>query len=408
MRSASLATRSATRERCGQCEPPFGSASGPDRRRGRALARRNLALYLAYAGKVRSSLREIEAAHAGLRGIERARTEVFRIPIYEMAGRGNEAVAGSSSSLRILHKHGDLVWEARLLYNRAAALTTLGQHGRARTDLERARDLYDESGLAAAASDARIELARARFREGDYLACLDDLDQIDVSALSDWAGLSALPLARGSPRRTQASAGSTRRSRPVRGARPHAPPRRSTPSTRSASMRPGSHSRPATRRPPRPWRRRARRAFAARGQPTFSAEATLVAVAVAARQGSVTRSMLRAGSQATQKLTDDGRVLDALRGHLTVARAAAVSNLDRIAEHELAAARPLERRGTVVDRIELRYVDASRTAWTATRGGPSARSGTASTFSKRFGRRSARPSCEPRPRRSVSTCRGSD
>ena len=321
-----------------------------------ALTRRNLAMCLAYAGKARTSIREIEVARTTLRGIERARTEVFRIPVYEMAGRGAEGIAGSSAALRALRARGDSIWEARLLYNRAAALTKLGHHERAGTDLERARDLYDESGLDAAASDARIELARARFREGDYLACLADLDLVDVAGLSDWAAcwlylwraealvaLRLLPearadLARFEERSRAAEAVDSLNKERLDAAR--------------LALAAGDTETAAA------MAAAARRAFAARGQPTFSAEATLIGVAAAARQGSVTRASLRAGSHATQRLADDGRVLEALRGHLTVARAAAVSGLDRIAERELEAARPLERRGTVVDRIELRYVDA--------------------------------------------------
>ena len=43
---------------------------------------------LAYAGKARASIREIETAQAALQGIERARAEVFRISVYWLAGRG--------------------------------------------------------------------------------------------------------------------------------------------------------------------------------------------------------------------------------------------------------------------------------------------------------------------------------
>src|SRR5690349_17069055 len=56
-----------------------GRRSGQHRRA--ALARRNLAVYLAYAGKATEARREIDAASDELTGLDRARTEVFRIAV---------------------------------------------------------------------------------------------------------------------------------------------------------------------------------------------------------------------------------------------------------------------------------------------------------------------------------------
>src|SRR5207249_6806571 len=72
-----------------------------------ALARRTLAVFLAYAGRTTAALREIEAARGALTGIERARTEVFRIAVYELAGRADDALAGSDDALRVLRRAGD-------------------------------------------------------------------------------------------------------------------------------------------------------------------------------------------------------------------------------------------------------------------------------------------------------------
>ena len=321
-----------------------------------ARARRNLAVYLAYAGKVRAALREIDAAQAALQGVERARTEVFRIPVYWLAGRGAEAVAESAPALHTLRSRGDLVWEARLLYNRAAVLTKLGRHRPARSDLERAHDLYATLGLHAAASDALIELGRVRFREGDYVGCLAELDRIDVVSLTDWAAcwlylwraealvaLRLLPEARADLGRFE------ERSRSANAAESLNQGRLDAARIAIAAGDPAAAIAIATS---------ARRSFAARGQLAFSSEATLVALAAAAREGSVSRSRLNAGSRAARYLEENGRTLDALRGRLVIARAATVGGYGRGAESQLAAARSLERRGTVIDRIELRYVDA--------------------------------------------------
>ena len=133
-----------------------------------AHVRRNLAMCLAYAGRARASLREIDAAQASLAGAERARTEVFRIPVYWLAGRGAEAVAGSAPALRALRARGDSAWEARLLYNRAAVLTKLG------TAPTRPARISSEHGTSTRRSGStqrqptrRSSCARAQFRDGD-------------------------------------------------------------------------------------------------------------------------------------------------------------------------------------------------------------------------------------------------
>ncbi len=321
-----------------------------------ALARRNLAVYLAYAGKTKASVREIEAARDSLHGIERARTEVFRISVYWLAGRGAEAVDASTPALHALRASRDSAWEARLLYNRAAVLTLLGRHGHARADLERALDLYTTLGLDAAAADVRIELAHVRFQDGDYVGCLAELDQVDVSTLSDWASCwlylyraDALVELRLLPEVSEDLARFEERSRNAEAIDSLNQARLDGAQLALAAGDTATASAMATS---------ARRSFAARGQTTFSSQATLITLASAAREQSVSPSSLRAGSKAARQLEADGRTLDALRGHLVLARAAAVGGYRRKAGRELAAARPLERRGTVVDRIELRYVEA--------------------------------------------------
>jgi CHAT domain-containing protein len=325
----------------------------PDRA---ALVRRNLAMCLAYAGKARASIREIDAAQAALQGIEQARTEVFRISVYWLAGRGAEAVVGSTPALRVLRNKRDSVWEARVLYNRAAVLTLLGRHGHARADLERARELYTALGLDAAAADACIELARVRSEDGDYIGCLAELDRVDVSTLSEWAACwlylcraDALIELRLLPEASEDLARFEARSRNAEAVDSLNQARLDGALLALASGDSATAAAMATS---------ARRSFAARGQTTFSSQATLIVLAAATRDQSVSRSALRAGSKATRHLEADGRTLDALRGHLVLARAAAVRGYTRTANREIAAARPLDRRGAIVDRIELRYVQA--------------------------------------------------
>jgi tetratricopeptide (TPR) repeat protein len=152
-----------------------------------ALARRNIALGLAYRGRAAQAVAEIETAQAALTGIDRARTEVFRIAVFHLAGRAREAWPASSEALRVLRRDGDTAWEARLLYNRGSSLAEVGDASAARRDLERARDLYAQLGSTAAVADARITLGRLRLVEGDVLDGLAELDAIDVGELSEWA-----------------------------------------------------------------------------------------------------------------------------------------------------------------------------------------------------------------------------
>ena len=77
-----------------------GRRSGQHRRA--ALARRNLAVYLAYAGKATEARREIDAASAALTGLDRARTEVFRIAVFGATGLGPADVDESGPALRAL------------------------------------------------------------------------------------------------------------------------------------------------------------------------------------------------------------------------------------------------------------------------------------------------------------------
>jgi hypothetical protein len=321
-----------------------------------ALARRNLALYLAYAGRMREALREIDAAQLDLRGVEGARTFVFRIAVYEMAGRGGDAIPGSAEAARALRRRGDRVWEARLRYNRGRALTRLGEHRRARGDLERARDLYDALQLAAAAADARIELARVRLREGDFVGCLAELDAVDAGSLSDWAAcwlylcraeaflsLRLLPEAKADLAKFEEGVGRAEAIDSLNNARLEA--------ARLALAAGDGETAEAIAAS-------AGRAFAARGQRSFASAAAMISLAAAARRRAVPPASLRSGAKAVKALEADGRRLDALRGHLALARAAAVGGHRVVAARELAAARALERRGTVDDRIELRHVEA--------------------------------------------------
>ena len=321
-----------------------------------ALARRNLALYLAYRGKTERAMAEIDAAQAALSGIDRARSEVFRIAVYHLAGRLTAVLPASDAALRVLRRRHDIVWEARLAYNRGAALSEIGEVGRARRDLERASRSYSTLGLSAAAADARIELARLRSMEGDPVACLAELDAVDADALSDWAAcwlhlnraeaflaLRLLPEARADLERFEATSARVKAADSVNKARLEA-----ARLSLLAGDADGAIALATT----------ARRSFAAHHQRPNAAAATVVALSAAIARGAVSRSTVRAGRRAADDLEADGRTLEALRAHLLLGHAAVVAGTSSAAKLELTTARSLERRGTVEDRIDLRHVEA--------------------------------------------------
>ncbi len=321
-----------------------------------ALARRNLALYLAYAGRTTKAVREMDRVCARLDGVERARTEVFRLAVLHLAGRAGPHLAESERALRVLRRAGDDVWEARLLYNRGFIRAELGLARAAHADLERARDLYATLGSAAAVADARIMLARLRFVEGDVLGSLIDLDAIDASELSDWSacwlslsraqalvGLRLLPEARIELGRFVDAAARANAVDSVNKGRLEA--------ARLALLA-GDTDTAAS------LAATARRSFAARKQTTFAAAGTLLSLGAAIRSDRVPASARRAGINAAATLAEAGWTLDALRGRLLVALAAATAGSYRTAAREYQAGRALGRRGTVADRVELRHVEA--------------------------------------------------
>ena len=147
-----------------------------------AMARRPLAIYLAFAGRTREALREIEAACAALDGLELARSEVSRIAVLQSAGRPPE-MARSDQALEMLRREGDLAWEARLLKNRGLMLTERGEFNGAAPDLSRAYELYLQSGATIAAVGAQVQLVRVALARNDIPGSLALLDSIDADSL---------------------------------------------------------------------------------------------------------------------------------------------------------------------------------------------------------------------------------
>ncbi len=319
-----------------------------------ALIRRNVAWHIAYRGRPADAIREIESLRGRLRGIERARLEVFRVYIYHLAGRASESLPASKRALRTLHTHGDTAWEARLSHNRGCVLAEIGDYRRARTELERACRLYSSQGFDAAAADSRIELALLPALSGDPLQSLIELESIDATTLTDFAAcwlylnraealvrLRLLPEARADLMLfEQIAVSSGRRD-----------PKARLDAARLALAAGDADAAAAIAAS-------ARRSFAARQQRPFAAAAQLTVLAAAVARQTTTPSALRAARSAVDELDARGWSIDALRGRLMIARATVVAGSLLRVRVELAAAQELERKGTVIDRVELRHVEA--------------------------------------------------
>jgi CHAT domain-containing protein len=321
-----------------------------------ATARRNLAIQLAYRGELSRAVAEVDAALAGLDGIEAARGEVFRIAVYSMAGRAEAALPYAAAAMKELRRRDDRLWEARLAYNRGASFAERGQHRPARRDLERARVLYEELGFDAAVADARIKLALLASLEGDPLRCLQELDAIDLATLTDWAAawvyldraeaylaLRLVPEAQTDLGRFIDVLVRARAADALNKARLDAA---------RLALAAGDAGTAGS------LAEGARRSFSRLGQRPFAASATVVMLAAAIAENRVRPSLARAAHDAASVLVEEGWSLQALRAHALLAHEAALAGKHRALEHELAAARPLERRGTVADRIELCHVEA--------------------------------------------------
>ena len=330
-----------------------GERSGNHRRA--ALARRNLALYLTYAGRTAEALREIERACASLAGIDAARSEVFRIAVFGAIGRAPAGLAESARALRALRRHGDRIWQARLLYNRGLLLSEVGDIRAAQQDLKAALALYAELGADAAVADAEIKLAHLRLLQGDPLGCLERLDAVDLERLSDWAAcwlflaraeahvvLRLLPEARADLARFVEASARARAVDSVSKARLDA--------ARLALLAGDARSAQALAAS-------AARSFAAGRQPSHWARAATLSVAVAIATGGVRPSTLRTGRRAAAVLAEQRHLTEALRARQLVARAAAELGALRVARREADAAAPLRRRGPVADRVGFWHVE---------------------------------------------------
>jgi len=320
-----------------------------------AYARRTLAGSLAHAGRMRDALREIDAACAGSRGLDRARAEVVRLAVIGRTGTVPGSLAPAGRALRLLRRHGDEIWEARLLHNRGFLLAEAGDHGAAAADLERARQLYAGLGAALAAAVIEVLLARSTLATGDIVSCLEHLDAVDPGSLAPHAR-ARLELSRAEAlvgaRLLEEASAALQRALAIwdAAAGDDAAAKGRLEAARLMLLAGDAES-------ARVLATGLVRSFAARGQPVYAARASALRLAAEISANQLRASSVASGRRAAEQLEAGGWRLEAQRTRLLVARAALELGSTRIGNRELARAAPL-RESTIADRVEYLHVEA--------------------------------------------------
>jgi hypothetical protein len=318
-----------------------------------AMARRPLAIYLAFAGRTRAAVDEIEAACSALDGLELARSEVSRIAVLQAAGRPPES-ARSERALETLRREGDSAWEARLLKNRGLMLTLRGDFEAAEPDLIRARDLYRESGARIAAIGAQYQLVRIALARGDIPESLALLDAIDADTLPP-RHRSELELLRAKTlvaARLRAEARDALRAAQTIWRQAGFDDWEGRVDAITMTLLTGDAAEALT------LGRRTQRSFAAQGRAVYAAQAAGQSLAAAIAAGTLTAYSVASGRRAAAVLAAENLRIEAWRVRLAVAHAAIGRGSPRTARRELAACKPLRRYGEVADRVHAWHVEA--------------------------------------------------
>lgn len=144
-----------------------------------------LAFLLLELGRTRAALTATDLALAALRGPRAARVRATRALVLQRAGRPREAFAEYDAALKVLRRHGDRDWEARLLHNRALLSIEFGDTREAIADLERSREYSISQGQLVDATDALHNIGIATEVAGDIPRALAIFDQVEV----EWAAV---------------------------------------------------------------------------------------------------------------------------------------------------------------------------------------------------------------------------
>jgi hypothetical protein len=317
-----------------------------------ALVRRTLAGALAERGAIPAALREIDAACATLDGVERARSEVFRIGIMNLAGHSAADVQSSDEAVLTLRARRDYLWEARLLRNRGNWLRMLGDTDAAELELTRARDLFVRVGAHETARVVEIQLAILALLRGSLPECLARLDAIDPASVAPRSQaelqlLRAKALASG---RLMAEALQSLAAARALWDRAGVEDHEGRIDAIALTLLAGDAAAALA------LARTTQRSFAAQARPVLAARAAGLALAAQIAGNSLTAGSVRAGRRAAAVLARAGWSLEACRIQLATARAAVELGRLRTAALELAACARSVRQAPIADRIEALHV----------------------------------------------------
>jgi tetratricopeptide (TPR) repeat protein len=155
------------------------AAQASGQRQREADARASLGLTMILAGSTARGMVHLDSAVEAARGGNAGRVLMRRAGILAVLGRRDEALRDLNQVVTILHRHGDLVWEARARGHRGMILLEMGQTRLADADFAAAEKTFElagqeweyagarhDRGLVAAAS-GRVPQALALLTESE-------------------------------------------------------------------------------------------------------------------------------------------------------------------------------------------------------------------------------------------------
>ncbi len=142
--------------------------------------RASLGLTMALTGSTARGLAHLDHAARMARGVLAGRVLMRRGDMLAMLGRQHEALSDLNAALSILHRHGDVLWEARSRTHRGLVMLAMGQTRRADAEFVAAEHQYELAGQeweCATARHNRGLVAAASGRVPEALQHLADASQ---------------------------------------------------------------------------------------------------------------------------------------------------------------------------------------------------------------------------------------